>query len=114
MNLNLEIINTGSSANDGNGDSLRLAFYKSHFNDSLLDSSYSSLSGELSLLESNVSSLSGDLSSSLYSLSGDIYSFNNNLIASGNFLESKTSDNLNKINLLSGAVQEISGYIQNL
>lgn len=47
MSFNLEVINTGTTANDGNGDPLRTAFYYTYRNDLLL-------SGEIVNLNSNL------------------------------------------------------------
>ena len=48
MSFNLEVVNTGVSANDGLGDPLRTAFSKSHNNDVALSGEIIDLSGVIS------------------------------------------------------------------
>ena len=48
MSFNLEVVNTGVSANDGLGDPLRTAFSKSHNNDVVLSGEIIDLSGVIS------------------------------------------------------------------
>ena len=48
MSFNLEVINTGTTANDGNGDPLRTAFYYTYSNDLILSGEIVDLSGNLS------------------------------------------------------------------
>ena len=48
MSFNLEVVNTGVSANDGLGDPLRTAFSKSHNNDVTLSGEIIDLSGVIS------------------------------------------------------------------
>ena len=47
MSFNLEVVNTGVSANDGLGDPLRTAFSKSHNNDNTLSGNMLALSGSM-------------------------------------------------------------------
>ena len=47
MSFNLEVVNTGVSANDGLGDPLRTAFSKSHNNDVILSGEMLTMSGVL-------------------------------------------------------------------
>ena len=49
MSFNLEVINTGTTANDGNGDPLRTAFYYTYKNDLLLSGEIVNLSGNLAV-----------------------------------------------------------------
>ena len=49
MSFNLEVINTGTTANDGNGDPLRTAFYYTYKNDLLLSGEIVDLSGNLAV-----------------------------------------------------------------
>ena len=49
MSFNLEVIDTGVSANDGQGDPLRTAFSKSHNNDHTLSGQIVTLSGAIEL-----------------------------------------------------------------
>ena len=47
MSFNLEVVNTGVAANDGLGDPLRTAFFKSHSNDLALSGEMLTMSGVL-------------------------------------------------------------------
>ena len=47
MSFNLEVVNTGVAANDGLGDPLRTAFFKSHSNDLTLSGEMLTMSGVL-------------------------------------------------------------------
>lgn len=62
MSFNLEVINTGTTANDGNGDPLRTAFYYTYSNDLLLSGEILNLSGNLAAdIESTGSNLQSQL-----------------------------------------------------
>ncbi len=62
MSFNLEVINTGTTANDGNGDPLRTAFYYTYRNDLLLSGEIVDLSGNLAAdIESTGSNLQSQL-----------------------------------------------------
>ena len=116
MILNLETINTGQTANDGNGDPLRTAFSKSQYNDSLLKQGVNDLSGHAA---SEINNLSGYTNYQLNDLSGYIDSRINNLnsiiISSGNYLEQQIKSTGETLYLffeeLSGVVAEIQNNI---
>ena len=80
MSFNLEVINTGTTANDGNGDPLRTAFYYTYRNDLLLSGEIVDLSGNLALaytdadnaLSGNIESTGSNLLSQVTSNDGDI------------------------------------------
>ncbi len=80
MSFNLEVINTGITANDGNGDPLRTAFYYTYRNDLLLSGEIVDLSGNLALaytdadnaLSGNIESTGSNLLSQVTSNDGDI------------------------------------------
>ena len=79
MSFNLEVVNTGVSANDGLGDPLRTAFSKSHNNDV-------TLSGE-------IIDLSGDIGGRLHNTGNSLQGQFNNL--SGNLqIEYESADDL--------------------
>lgn len=107
MSFNLEVVNTGVSANDGLGDPLRTAFSKSHNNDV-------TLSGQLGVTGFQIISGLGDIS-----LTGLKNQFNN---LSGNLqLEYESGDNATGQSLLSTIDSTgqyitnnfVSGYVQN-
>ena len=107
MSFNLEVVNTGVSANDGLGDPLRTAFSKSHNNDV-------TLSGQLGVTGFQIISGLGDIS-----LTGLKNQFDN---LSGNLqLEYESGDNATGQSLLSTIEDTgqyitnnfVSGYVQN-
>ena len=107
MSFNLEVVNTGVSANDGLGDPLRTAFSKSHNNDV-------TLSGQLGVTGFQIISGLGDIS-----LTGLKNQFDN---LSGNLqLEYESGDNATGQSLLSTIDSTgqyitnnfVSGYVQN-
>ena len=107
MSFNLEVVNTGVSANDGLGDPLRTAFSKSHNNDV-------TLSGQLGVTGFQIISGLGDIS-----LTGLKNQFDN---LSGSLqLEYESGDNATGQSLLSTIDDTgqyihnnfVSGYVQN-
>ena len=107
MSFNLEVVNTGVSANDGLGDPLRTAFSKSHNNDV-------TLSGQLGVTGFQIISGLGDIS-----LTGLKNQFDN---LSGNLqLQYESRDNATGQSLLSTIDDTgqyihnnfVSGYVQN-
>jgi len=71
MSFNLEVINTGTTANDGNGDPLRTAFYYTYKNDLLLSGEIVDLSGNLAVAYTDAdNALSGNLQPQITTLQG--------------------------------------------
>ena len=83
MSFNLEVVNTGVSANDGLGDPLRTAFSKSHNNDVTLSGEIIDLSGDIggrlhntgNSLQGQFNDLSGNLQTE-YENADDVLSGN--------------------------------------
>jgi len=97
MSFSLNVVNTGVSANDGLGDPLRTAFFKSHNNDL-------TLSGELGATGFQIISGLGDMS-----LTGLKNQFND---LSGNLqLDYESGDNATGQSLLS-TIDDLSGNLQ--
>ena len=102
MSFNLEVVNTGVSANDGLGDPLRTAFFKSHSNDL-------TLSGQLGATGFQIISGLGDISltglkNQFDDLSGNLqvdYENADNVL-SGN-LQTQITSNDNEISALETA-----------
>ena len=114
MSFNLEVVNTGVSANDGLGDPLRTAFSKSHNNDNTLSGNMLALSGSMIDMSGVIS---GDIDQAL-----STGALNN----TGQHLENKISDLSGTLNStgqsLSSAIDStgqfiidnfVSGYVQN-
>ena len=107
MSFNLEVVNTGVSANDGLGDPLRTAFSKSHNNDV-------TLSGQLGVTGFQIISGLGDMS--LTGLKNQLDNLSGNLQ-----LEYESGDNATGQSLLSTIDDTgqyihnnfVSGYVQN-
>mgnify|MGYP001383522546 CR=1 FL=1 len=106
MSFNLEVVNTGVSANDGLGDPLRTAFSKSHNNDVTLSGEIIDLSGVIS---GRLNNTGNNLQNQFDNLSGDLQ------------LEYGSGDNATGQSLLSTIDDTgqyihnnfVSGYVQN-
>ena len=108
MSFNLEVVNTGVSANDGLGDPLRTAFSKSHNNDNTLSGNMLALSGSMIDMSGVIS---GDIDQALSTGA---------LINTGQFLITGKIDPTGQS--LSSAIDStgqyitnnfVSGYVQN-
>jgi len=98
MSFNLESINTGVTANDGNGDPLRTAFYYTYLNDLIL-------SGEIIDLSGNVAAA---YQAADNAISGH---FNTRIESTGSNLQSQLPIETNRTynNLNSGEYIDITG-----
>ena len=105
MSFNLEVVNTGVSANDGLGDPLRTAFFKSHSNDLTLSGQLGATGfqiisglGDISLtgLKNQFDDLSGNLQfdyqSSDDAISGNVDNLSGTLNSTGQSLLSTIDD----------------------
>ncbi len=101
MSFNLEVVNTGVSANDGLGDPLRTAFSKSHNNDVALSGEIIDLSGVIS---GRLNDTGNNLQNQFDDLSGNLqldYQSGDNAV-SGN-LQTQITSNDNEISALETA-----------
>jgi hypothetical protein len=75
MSFNLESINTGTTANDGNGDPLRTAFYYTYLNDLVLSGEIIDLSGNVAAAyEAADNALSGNFNTRIESTGSNLLS----------------------------------------
>ena len=73
MSFNLESINTGATANDGNGDPLRTAFYYTYLNDLILSGEIIDLSGNVAAAyEAADNALSGNFNTRIESTGSNL------------------------------------------
>jgi hypothetical protein len=111
MSFNLESINTGVSANDGNGDPLRTAFYYTYLNDLTLSGEIIDLSGNIAAdyeaaddaLSGNIESTGSNLLSQITGNDGDI----STLMSISGGTPTLTSRSYNNLN--SGEYIDITG-----
>ena len=103
MSFNLEVVNTGVSANDGLGDPLRTAFSKSHNNDNTLSGNMLALSGSMIDMSGVIS---GDIDQALSTGA---------LINTGQYLENEISNLSGTLNSTGQYITNnfVSGYVQN-
>ena len=127
MSFNLEVVNTGVSANDGLGDPLRTAFSKSHNNDVALSGEIIDLSGVISgrlndtgnNLQNQFDDLSGDLQLDYQSgdnaVSGNLQTKITSLETATGVLNSRAPVITNRRynSLISGETVRITGSISN-
>lgn len=122
MSFNLEPINTGVTANDGQGDPLRTAFSKTFSNSRTLSGQMLSISGYLDnriteqfssgalnntgqYLEDEIADLSGSLNSTGQSLSGNLHSTGQSLLSTIDEQLNATGQYIHN--------NFVSGYVQN-